>query len=143
MMMKMMTTMKKNKINIRPSIKSIKISATANPEESFQNRILRPIFKLQHDIIISNVAHYILRKGKDYLNLTDSNKETYLSKTLLMDQYFLNLLKGTIVGMMTVEEFESYKDNEQALNKRITSLLKKRLNDSQSEITMIIDSHES
>ncbi|MFT4568850.1 MAG: hypothetical protein ACI9FN_003819 [Saprospiraceae bacterium] len=131
--------MKKNKQSIRPTIESIDVSAAVNPQEVFQNQVLRPIFKLQHDIIIFVVAHAIIRKGNKYAEIHVSEKETYLTNTLLRDAALFNQLKGIIVGMMTIEEMRSYKSDERNLNKRITSLLKKRILDSQNEILSIIE----
>ena len=135
-----MTMTKKNKQSIRPTIASIDASASVNPHEIFQNQVLRPILKLQHDIIIFTVAHAIIRKGNKYAEIHVSEKETYLTDTLLRDLALFNQLKGIIIGMMTIEEMRTYKNDERNLNKRITSLLKKRILDSQNEILQIIES---
>jgi len=130
--------MKKNKILIRPIIESINQSASINPNEVFQNQVLRPILKLQHDIIIFIIAKALLRRENKFDQLESSEQEEFISSLLSNDIVLANQLKGIVLGMMTIEEMIIYKTEERLLNKRIMSMLKKRILDSRSEIIRIV-----
>ena len=135
----MNTRMKKNKLSIRPSIESIDLSASVNPQEVFQNQVLRPILKLQHEIIIFFVAHALLRRGNKYKQIEEAEQEKYIANLLSKDIALLNQLKGIVLGMMTIDEISSYKKDERDLNKRIISMLKKRILDSRDDIIRIVE----
>ena len=62
---------KKNKMNlynrtdIRPIIEGINDGLNKSIEEEFQNETLRPIIKLQHDLLIAFFKEYISTKKKN------------------------------------------------------------------------------
>ena len=129
--------MKKNKKSLRPSIQSIDESRPVSSQEVFQNQVLRPILKLQHEIIIFTVAHAIHQQANTYESLNELEQEKFISRLLSKNISLLNQLKGIVLGMMTIDELTSYKDDERNLSKRIISMLKKRILDSSSEVHAI------
>lgn len=116
---------------------SIDPSKSVSTQEAFQNSVLRPILKQQHDIIIFTVAHAIMRKPNSFERLNKLEQEKYISNLLSKDIALHNQLKGIVIGMMTFDEIVVYKTDERNLNKRIISMLKKRILDSRSEILAI------
>lgn len=114
---------------IRPAIPSIVQQNETTAAEQFQNTCLRPILKLQNDLLIALFKNYIVsRKGK-FHQVNDSAKLTYISDNIKKDLKFKNLLIGVIIGHFTLEEYELYQSNPQELNRRISSMLIKRLQD--------------
>ena len=61
--------------------------------------------------------------------LSIPKKLQYIENSVQRDVKFRNNLKGMILGLLTLEEFEVYTENSSALNKRMMNLLIERLKD--------------
>lgn len=114
-------------LSIRPQILSAKVHEGTSAEEAFQNRTLRPIIKLQHDLFIAVFKNYIKKHKDVFLGLILDEQLTYISNSIQKDIKFRNALKGMVIGQFTVEEYELYIKNSSALNKRMTNIIKERL----------------
>jgi len=113
----------------RPNIPTSKINDQMGSEEYFQNAILRPILKLQNDLFVSVFRNYIKKHKNVFFDLTLEKKQHYIEQSIQKDIKFRNSLKGMVIGMFTVEEYETYTLNSSALNKRMMNLLIVRLKD--------------
>ncbi len=121
--------MDSKKISIRPELN---LSSTI-PDEDFQNRTLRPILKLQHDLILFLFISFCNKQKIDLYK--DENKfnsivNTHIKKNMVLKNQYL----GLIIGMFTTEEFGIYLKNDAEFNKRIITMIGQRLKDSQLEI---------
>ncbi len=115
--------------SIRPSIPSITEQHASAEIEQFQNQTLRPILKLQNDLLVVLFRDYItLRKGK-YYDLSSTGKAQFIADSLKKDQKFKHLLLGSIVGLFTLPEYELYQEHRAEINRRVTTLLIQRLQD--------------
>ncbi|WP_299128657.1 glyoxalase [uncultured Winogradskyella sp.] len=122
-----MATRSENLLNIRPEIPSAKIYDTMSSDELFQNKTLRPVIKMQHDLFIVVFSNYI-KKGKHvFYDLTLDKQLAYIDNAIHKDMKFRNALKGMIIGQFTVEEYALYTKNSSALNKRMMAIVKERL----------------
>lgn len=113
----------------RPDIPTSKINDQMGSEEYFQNAVLRPILKLQNDLFIIVFKNYIKKHKNVFYQLSLEKKKRYIENAIQKDIKFRNSLKGIIIGMFTVEEYETYTINSSALNKRMMNLLIVRLKD--------------
>jgi hypothetical protein len=113
----------------RPDIPTSKINDQMGSEEYFQNAILRPILKLQNDLFVSVFRNYIKKHKNVFFDLTLEKKQHYIEQSIQKDIKFRNSLKGMVIGMFTIEEYETYTLNSSALNKRMMNLLIVRLKD--------------
>lgn len=116
-------------IDIRPEIASAKILPGTSNEEAFQNRTLRPVVKMQNDILLLAFHNYISKHKNMFQKLSVEKKIEYIEKAINKDSKFRNSLKGMIIGQFTLEEFEVYMENSSALTKRMINLVKERLID--------------
>ncbi|WP_340155998.1 glyoxalase [uncultured Winogradskyella sp.] len=114
-------------LSIRPEILSAKVHEGTSAEEAFQNKTLRPIIKLQHDLFIAVFKNYIRKHKNVFLSLILDEQLKYISNAIQKDIKFRNALKGMVIGQFTVKEYEIYIKNSSALNKRITNIIKERL----------------
>ncbi|NNC44829.1 MAG: glyoxalase [Winogradskyella sp.] len=114
-------------LGIRPHIESAKIYDTMSDEESFQNKTLRPIIKLQNDLIVAVFTNYIVKHKNVFYELSQQRQLDYIENAIHKDMKFRNSVKGMIIGQFTVEEFVLYTKNSSALNKRIMNIVKERL----------------
>ena len=112
---------------IRPIIASAKIYDTMSSEELFQNKTLRPIIKMQHDLFIVVFSNYISKRKNVFYELSLEKQLAYIDNAIHKDMKFRNSVKGMIIGQFTVAEYTLYIENSSALNKRMMNIVKERL----------------
>jgi hypothetical protein len=114
---------------IRPVINTFNTEATSSIEQ-FQNEVLRPIIKFQHDWLMTWViglpqwkmlCSFNGKKDDFFIRIND-----YFSK----QQDKKGIIIGAITGLMTVEELTIYQATEKEVNKRIIQMVVQRLTDS-------------
>ena len=115
------------KISIRPVIKNIGTNENKNEAESFQNTTLRPILKLQHELLIVFFENYVKRKKIDFQGLSSVKKNDLVTTIFKNDTMFKTELRGMIIGHFTVSEFAVYQTISSDANKRIFAMVKERL----------------
>jgi hypothetical protein len=103
------------------------ITFQSSNEESFQNKTLRPILKLQNDMFIAVFVNYAIKQKNVFFNLTPEKKLAYIENVIQRDIKFRNSLKGIIIGLFTIDEYNEYIQNSSNLNKRMMNLLIERL----------------
>ena len=122
------------KLGIRPTLANVIVKENMSPDEQFQNETLRPILKLQHELIIALVKEYFKKKKNVFYNLTLDKREDYIKNNLLGDPKIIHELRGLVIGLFTKEEIERYLKNKSTVNKRIQALLFQRINGIAKEI---------
>ena len=122
-----MTSRSKNLLDIRPEITSAKTYEGMSTEDAFQNTTLRPVIKLQHDLLMAVFSNYIAKRKNVFFELELPKQLEYIEHAVQKDTKFRNNLKGLIIGQFTVEEYDLYTQNSSALNKRIITIIKERL----------------
>lgn len=113
--------------NIRPEILTATINDNMSIDERFQNIVLRPVVKLQNDLLIEVFRNYIVKHKSVFYSLTLEKRTDYIENAIQKDMKFRNSLKGMIIGQFTVEEYLIYIKNSSALNKRMMNIVKERL----------------
>ena len=121
-------------IDIRPEIPSAKINDQMSAEEHFQNATLRPIAKLQNDLLVEAFRNYITKHKNVYYNLTVEKRMAYIENAIQKDIKFRNSLKGMLIGQFTLDEYRTYIQNSSAVNKRMMNLVRERI---QSNIQLL------
>ena len=96
-------------------------------EEYFQNNTLRPILKLQNDLLIEVFKNYAVKQKNTFFDLSPDKKEKYIENVIQKDIKFRNSLKGIIIALFSVEEYLDYIKNSSNLNKRMMTMLIERL----------------
>jgi hypothetical protein len=117
-----------NKMRSTVETKFLKVKSLSF-EQSFENLILRPIIKVQTSLLVEAFKKYVDAHKGVFYQLRPEKKSIYIENSIKKDQKFRNFLKGTIIGMFTLEEYELYKKNSSSLNKRMMNLVYKRLSD--------------
>lgn len=113
---------------LRPVIAKATIEASGSVE-AFQNSTIRPIIKLQHDVILWVFDN---EKQFQFAIANSKNEEDYrriASVWLQKQPKVRNLLLGVIIGHFTLEEMRQYQLIKQELNKRIIQMILQRLTD--------------
>ena len=96
-------------------------------DEKFQNQTLRPILKLQNDLFIAVLINYINKHNSNFYSLAVEKKLQFIENAIKKDIKFRNSLKGMVIGLFTLSEYEVYIQNSSALNKRMMDMLIERL----------------
>ena len=95
--LKPLISMPKDKLQIRPAILSIKAMGNTSVEEQFQNTVLRPIIKLQNDLIITYFEHYLKIKKTKIRELNDTQTHYLLQNVFNRDTSLKADLRGLII----------------------------------------------
>ena len=113
--------------HIRPIIKGINSILNKSVEEEFQNQTLRPIIKLQHELLIAHFRAYLVSKKCNFRQFTQVKQEAYIAVVFLKDNSYKFELKGIVIGQFTTDEFAVYSTNKSDFNKRILTMIKQRI----------------
>ena len=114
-------------LSIRPQILSAKFPEDMGDDERFQNATLRPIIKLQNDLLLHTFRNYISKRKNAFHELGLKKRLDYIAHAVQKDLKFRNSLKGMIIGQFTVDEYALYLRNSSAMNKRMMNMVVLRL----------------
>ena len=114
------------------------INPQSSKEEIFQNKTLRPILKLQNDLLVEAFLNYANKQKNHFYTLSIEKKLTYIENSIQKDIKFRNALKGIIIGLFTSDEFREYALNSSNLNKRMMNLLIDRLKDQVQILELLV-----
>lgn len=112
---------------IRPEIPSTQAYLSMTADESFQNKTLRPVIKLQNDLLVAVFKNYAKKHKNVFYDLPIDKRLDYIENAIHKDMKFRNSLKGIVIGQFTIEEYELYIQNSSALNKRMMRIVKERI----------------
>lgn len=114
-------------LNSRPIIEKAMVSEKTTEVEKFQNKTLRPIIKMKHELLIAYFEHYLAIQKFEFKDLADLEKIEFIERTFSKESQFKNEIKGIIIGHFTLEEFAIYKNFLKESNKRILTIVKERI----------------
>jgi hypothetical protein len=114
-------------LELRPVLDSV--IAQALPDEQFGNQTLRPILKLQHDLLVALFQAYLQEKAIKFTALSAFQQRVTIENAVKKDLPLRHTLVGCIIGLFTGEEYTYYLTHRLSLQKRLTALLIGRLSD--------------
>lgn len=106
----------------------------SSEEEVFQNTTLRPILKLQNDLIVLVFQNYVNQIKLPFNGFTVEKKMSSIATIISKDIQLQNTLKGIVIGLFTTEEYHYYSKTISNSNKRIKAMLIERL---QSQLQLL------
>lgn len=112
---------------IRPELPNARIIEGMSQEEHFQNATIRPIAKMQNDLLVLVFKNYIKKHKNLFYTLDIDKRLEYIDNAIQKDIKFRNSLKGMFIGQFTSQEYSNYITNSSALNKRMMNITKERL----------------
>ena len=114
-----MNTRQSNLKAIRPEILTATINEHMSNDERFQNLVLRPIIKMQNDLLIEVYKNYVNKYKSSFYDLPVEKKISYIENSIQRDIKFRNSLKGIIIGFFTVDEYLVYIKKYKVKNKKL------------------------
>jgi len=109
-------------------------TSQSSEEEVFQNATLRPILKLQNDLIVLVFQNYVNQIKLPFKDFTVEKKMSSIATIISKDIQLQNTLKGIVIGLFTTEEYHYYSKTISNSNKRIKAMLIERL---QSQLQLL------
>jgi len=103
------------------------VNEFSSSEERFQNITLRPILKIQNDLLIEVFKNYINKHKNDFYAFSVEKKLLFIENAIQKDIKFRNALKGMVIGLFTLDEYVEYIKNSSNLNKRMMNMAIERL----------------
>jgi hypothetical protein len=96
-------------------------------EERFQTQTLRPVLKLQNELLLGLFKNHITESKNTFYDLSLEKKGLFIENSLRKNIVLKNKLLGLILGMFTMEELKVYSTQTSIYNKRIISLIVERI----------------
>ena len=113
--------------SIRPAIAVEKPAETA--EESFQNEVLRPILKLQNELLLAIFRHFMEKRKTAFHKMPRLRQLQQIEQILSKDNSLRKLLLGAVIGQFTPEEYDTFLHQEAEATRRIMAMMAQRLQD--------------
>ena len=119
---------------VRPNLPKSLIEGHIKEEELFQNMVLRPVIKMQHDILILRVQSHFLSKKIVFHMMDKKKRVNAIESAFQNDNAFKKEIQGMILGQLNPEEFQRYLKSERSMNKRVIQMVRNRMLDSILEL---------
>ncbi|MBD3581033.1 glyoxalase [Flavobacterium selenitireducens] len=103
------------------------VTSQSSADEQFQNEVLRPILKFQNDLFLDVFRNYVAKYKNDFYSYPAEKKLQYIENAIQKDIKFRNSLKGMVIALFTVDEYDLYIKNSSQLNKRMMNMVIERL----------------
>lgn len=114
------------KLELRPIIET-KEFENSTAEERFQTQTLRPVLKLQNELILGLFKNHIIESKNSFYALNPEKKALFIENSLQKNLALKNKLLGVALGMFTLEELEIYNTQIGVFNRRISGLIIERI----------------
>ena len=126
-----------NILKLRKTFEVKTLDQESSGIEHFQNKVLRPIIKFQNEVILLKFKNVCRTYKSSFSTLSENEKKKYIENILLKDKKIRFTFIGLIIGLLSSNEFLIYLKYSSKINKRIISILIKRLIDN---LDLIVDS---
>ena len=120
---------------VRPNLPESLVEGNLKEEELFQNMVLRPVIKMQHDILILRVQSHFLSKKVVFHMMDKKKRINAIESAFQNDIPFKKEIQGMILAQLNRDEFKSYLKSERSMNKRIIQMVRNRMFDSILELS--------
>lgn len=113
------------RLALRPAIPQL--SPAQSTAEQFQNETLRPILKLQNELIIQLFRHFLQKRKVRLQGLSPEQGNEWIANSIRKDNRLRNLLLGLVIGQFTPRELDTFFTIETEARRRTFDLLIQRL----------------
>ncbi len=105
----------------------------SNEVEHFYHQVLRPILKLQHDLLVTQFMAWLLEHKQSIEEMNQENRRNTITQACKTHKRLRAQAFGIISGLMTRQEYAFYLANQRELHKRITAMWIERILDGLDE----------
>ena len=115
-----------DKLKMRPELPAQILDGVTTPAEDFQNKVLRPIIKMQSDLLLAHLTNKLQTSKIDLTKLSTDKKKATLTGVFTNDQAFKREIMGMVIGHFTLEEYKMYLEISKEINRRISQIVLNR-----------------
>ncbi len=115
------------KLSIRPEVPTAPTEAT--DAERFQNATLRPVLKLQNDLIVAVFRHFMEKRKVQFEQMNEQQRAAQIEHSVSKDKRLRFQLLGLVIGQFTTGEYAAFLQQEKEAVRRISSMMVERLKD--------------
>ena len=98
-----------------------------SPEENFQNDTIRPILKMQNDLIIILAQEFLKHRNVTWEKIREKDPFQWLNLNIKRDIPVKHLMIGMVIGQFNGEELKEYLSFQKEMNKRIINMMTERI----------------
>ena len=120
-------TRDKQMVDLRPVITTINPELVRSDQEKFQNGVIRPIIKFQHELIIKIFSNHLKTRNIDLTLMSPENRIAKITRVFQNDRSLITELKCIIIAYFTISEYETYSSMKSELNKRLIQIIRERI----------------
>ena len=96
---------------------------------AFLHTTLRPVLKLQNDLLLAAVADFVRDHHIPLANASDADRQRLLTELLARNTKLRYTVVGLITGLFTAGEYAFYRPHRPELNRRLLDLARQRVLD--------------
>ena len=121
---------------LRPAIATEAASATAGAAsvDDFLHLTLRPVLKLQNDLLLAAVADFVADHHIPLAKASPTDQQRLLAELLARNIKLRYTLVGLVTGAFTAEEYAFYRQHRGEINRRLHELAQRRVLDQTSRV---------
>jgi hypothetical protein len=93
----------------------------------FQHQVLRPLLKLQHELLVATATDFALDYHVPLAGAAPAEASRLLADLLARNTRLRATLTGLVAGLLTSEEFAFYRQHRSELNRRLLDLVAERI----------------
>ncbi|MCI4668165.1 MAG: hypothetical protein MRZ79_08385 [Bacteroidia bacterium] len=112
---------------IRPELKLD--NSQAGSMEGFQNEVLRPILKFQNVVLVSMLKEWMNAHKQPLDQMSKEKASELIDHVIKTNKALKAQFLGVILAMMTLEELDFFYVHKREFQKRISTMLIKRIQD--------------
>ena len=124
----------------RPLVETAFLPPTADDPTvgDFLHRTLRPVLKLQNELLLLLVADFIQEHHIPFITSSAVEQQRVVAELLMRNVKLRYLLVGTVVGLFTQAELTFYRPHRAELNRRLLELATRRVQDQVAVLTTLL-----
>lgn len=113
------------RLGIRPEVPTE--PSTESVAEEFQNATLRPILKMQNELLLQIYKHFLTKRKVKFQGMSLDQRSQWIANSVSKDNRLRGILLGMVMGQFTEAELAQFIEMESEIRRRITSLITQRL----------------
>ena len=126
-------------LSLRPAIATVAATpAESATEGQFLHGTLRPLLKLQNELLLAAVADFVLDHHIALAKASPADQQRQLAELLTRNTKLRYTVVGLITGLFTNEEYAYYRANRSELNRRLLELARRRVLDQASRVVELV-----
>tara|TARA_B100000508_G_scaffold137355_2_gene131749 strand:- start:37572 stop:37943 length:372 start_codon:yes stop_codon:yes gene_type:complete len=113
----------------RPILPDDLVKGDLTEEELLQNEVIRPIIKLQSDLIKAIVLNQLKGMNVDLNSMDQFKRKKQINSLFQKNQQFKREIIGMVIGQFDLNELDTYFKFQKEINRRIVQIAGNRMVD--------------